>query len=139
MSETTAHPARSAAACPHCGATRVPDVTWCTQCFAVLDAPAPAAVGPGRLATNGGPAAGEGFELSAWDVAQREAAASREGEPELDPAIDLAPTRPDGNALVGRVVALSGSPGGKAVIIAVGTVVLLGVFMGGLGLFGMFL
>lgn len=134
MSETTARPPRSGAACPHCGATRAPEVTWCTQCFAVLDAPGPAAV-------TGEPAAAQApeFELSAWDLAQRETAAAREGEPELDPSIDLDPSPHPGNPLFTRAAAFGGSTGGKLTIIFGGTAVLLGLLLGGLSLLGLLL
>lgn len=133
MSETTSRPPRSAAACPHCGAARAPEVAWCTRCFAVLDAPGPVA--------GQGPAAAQApdFALSAWDLAQRETAAARDGGPQPDPGLDLSPEPRGGHPLFTRAVALGGTTAGKLTIIIGGTVLLLGLFLGGLSLVGLLL
>ncbi len=132
--------------CPACGALRPPAVTWCTQCFARFDPPA--------SATAPGPGAGVPSALATGDpddVAHH---------PDLGPA---EPRRPAGpapvvppaevaeraqellarlageDAIEGRVRSWSGrvqGNGPKVVAMVVGTLVLTGLLIGAMALFG---
>ena len=147
MSETTARQQpHSDTACPQCGATRAPGVSWCTQCFAVLDAPEPAPTAtahpaggrPVRPADRAG--AEIEFELSAWDLAQKEAAQAHEGEEAALPdlSLELASADTQGSPFFRQLAAFGGTPAGKLVLMVGGTLLLLSLFMGGLALLGLF-